>query len=387
LTLPSTLDENQNLTVIADHDGIPFVVGSSANRSSEAVVSWLPSDEPEGNLGARGLGRTVKLYVMKKIGLGGPGLGLHVARFVPTEQLDSDPAKPDERCVNTPGGEVRFGPIGSARLHQAQRALLLVHGFQSDTVSMLDQMPYLHNSAYDVVLTFDYESYNTGIGENAKLLADALKSAGLKAGDHLQVDVVAHSMGALITRGMIELEGGHELVDRCLMFGPPNQGTELAKGMKLAMWGSTLLVGGMLTAPWIARTLANLLKGVVNDGNSLLDLCPESEFLRKLNAHDDRPLVPYQIIAGAHAIADSAADSSLVQKTVRVFWQGYSGALRFLFEDKHDMVVNVRSMATVRLGGDFEGRVSTAMVSADHFSYLSTANVTNLLGLPKQQDI
>ncbi|MFK8113178.1 MAG: alpha/beta fold hydrolase [Rubripirellula sp.] len=373
LTLPTHLVADESLTVIADHGGQPFVVGASENESGDAIVSWLPSLDAaaeSSDSGSRGIGRSVKMYVMKKMGLGGPGLGLNVARFVPHDKLDSDPARLDERCVATPTGEVRYAPIGFANLDQARKALLLVHGFQSDSVWMMDQLRQLSGGRYDSVLTFDYETYNTGIGENAKLLADALKSAGLKADDALQVDVVSHSMGALVARGMIEMEGGHELVDRCLMLGPPNQGTELAKGMKLAMWASTLLVGGTLTAPWLARTLASALKGVVKDGNALRDLCPESEFLQKLNANDGRPIVPYDIVAGEQRISPDA-NAGYLGKAATVFWRGYAEALKFMFEDKHDMVVNVRSMATVRLGGDFDGRVTTNLVTADHFNYLA----------------
>lgn len=371
LSLPSQLRDGESLTVIADNGGTPFVVGSSQLTSTEAIVNWLPNDASDNDDQAtRSLGRKIKLYVMKKLGLNAPGVGLQVARFVTNDDRDANPARLDERCLETPNGEVRYGPIGAAKLSELKKVLLLVHGFQSDSVWMLDQINQLGTRNYDAILTFDYESYNTSLTESAKTLADALKSAGLKVDDQLEVNVIAHSVGSLVVRAMVELEGGHELVNRCLMMGPPNQGTELAKGMRLAMWGSTLLVGGTLTAPWIARTLANMLKGVVHDGNALLDLYPESELLQKLNANDGRPLVPYHVIAGAHPIAEA---NSLLEKTARVFWSGYSGALDFLFEDRHDMLVNVRSMATVRLGGDLDGKVQSDLVSSDHFSYLAAA--------------
>lgn len=83
-----------------------------------------------------------------------------------------------------------------------------------------------------------------------------------------------------------------------------------------------------------------------------------------------RRSVPYHILAGAH-LTTAQADSSTLEKIARVFWQGYSGALSFLMEDKHDLVVGMRSMATVRNGGDFGGRIDTDIVSCDHFNYLS----------------
>ncbi|MGI9472625.1 MAG: hypothetical protein ACR2NZ_13880 [Rubripirellula sp.] len=202
--------------------------------------------------------------------------------------------------------------------------------------------------------------------------AVSVQRTGCNAKDGLEVDVIADSMGAIVARAMVELEGGDQLVDRCLLTGPPNQGTVLAEGVRMAMWASTLIVGGTLLAPLPARLLSGLLNRSAKDAVGPNDLRPKSEILQKLNAGNDRPLVPYHMLAGAFQLPTDA-DNNLLQKVAGVFWKGYAGALSWLTDDRHDLVIGMRSMATVRGGGDFNGKVTTQVVRCNHFNYLTAS--------------
>ena len=88
---------------------------------------------------------------------------------------------------------------------QASTVLLYVHGIIGDTVGMArsavlsGSAPALRGS-YDVILTFDYENVNTPIEENADLLRQRLAGVGLDGYHDKQLDIVAHSMGGLVSR-------------------------------------------------------------------------------------------------------------------------------------------------------------------------------------------
>ena len=78
---------------------------------------------------------------------------------------------------------------------------------------------------YDLVLTFDYENLQDPIAETARALKERLAAVGLGADHGKSVDVVAHSMGGLVSRWFIEREGGNRAIQRLIMLGTPNGGS------------------------------------------------------------------------------------------------------------------------------------------------------------------
>jgi len=63
---------------------------------------------------------------------------------------------------------------------------------------------------YDLTLCFDYQNLNTPIQDTAKMFKEKLEQAGLSEGHGKQLHIVAHSMGGLVSRWMIEQEGGYK---------------------------------------------------------------------------------------------------------------------------------------------------------------------------------
>lgn len=105
--------------------------------------------------------------------------------------------------------------------------LLVIHGIIGDTnVQAMELMPYVKNGTYDTILTFDYENLNEGIANIAKELNLQLEGLELGKNDGKKLDIVAHSMGGLVSRWMIEnIRKGDNMVDRLFMFGTPNGGS------------------------------------------------------------------------------------------------------------------------------------------------------------------
>ncbi|MEO0775383.1 MAG: caspase family protein [Bacteroidota bacterium] len=125
-------------------------------------------------------------------------------------------------------GKVRLSDRAiKSKVANASKILLLIHGIIGNTKSMARNLRFLLDQKhYDLILTFDYENLNEELEKTAQEFSKALKGVGLNARDGKTLDIVAHSMGGLVSRQMIErVRKGDRLVDRLLMFGTPNGGS------------------------------------------------------------------------------------------------------------------------------------------------------------------
>jgi len=374
LMLPGNDHDAQGILAVAFDGSLFYPVGGASKGEEAVTVRWLPLPLPDLEMPlrtTRGLGRTVKLYLFKVLGLPTPSLGLHRAQFIPEEQRTESPVAPGERAHPVAGGEVRSRPVTPGECRAGQRVALLVHGFQSDSYWMPADFSRLFQqsgASYDHVLTFDYESFNTRVRDSARTLAEALQAAGFGPEDGVHLDVFAHSMGGLVARYLVEVFGGDAFADRCFLVGVPNQGTVLAAAKRLVPWLGTLLLNTPLpTTPVLLASWA--LKRVSDDAVGVEDLRPGSESIRALNAITGAARVPYYCLAGSYCVSDNA--KGLWQRLWNRFRQGLSASLEFLFDDENDLVVSVTSVQTVR-----EGRYPTellvrAVVPCSHVAYFS----------------
>ncbi len=125
-------------------------------------------------------------------------------------------------------GRVKLTDRGiKTKVAGASKILVLIHGIIGSTKPMAKNLRFLLDEKhYDLILTFDYENLNEPLEKTAKEFSKALKAVGLNARDQKQLDIVAHSMGGLVSRQMIEqVRNGDRLVDRLIMFGTPNGGS------------------------------------------------------------------------------------------------------------------------------------------------------------------
>jgi hypothetical protein len=358
------------------YDGSFFYpVGRSGGDQSTVHVEWLPptDDEPPVR-STRSVGRTVKLYLFKLLQREDPTLGLHRVHFVPAAEIEGRPLQAGEHARPVPTGELRYAPVTASDFAAGERVALVVHGFTAITTPLADwvinHLPRL-GVHYDQVLAFDYESFNTPISENGRQLADALRTAGFGSQDGRTLDVIAHSMGTLVTRTLVEIWGGDQFVDRCFLAGPPNQGTRLADVKKLIPWLSTLALNGSWGSLPPAVVAGWVLDRVTNDAVGPEDLRPSSQLLRELNASNKPVRVPYFILAGRNdtpATVNAGAWTRLKQKVM----QGVDMALDQLFGGQNDMVIDVASMLGVRDGQFPAQLLKTLEVSCNHFGYFAT---------------
>lgn len=366
--------ESGHGTVALAYDGtFHYPVGRS-DAGSAIDLTWLPDPEDIPLRSTRDLRRTIKLYLYQLVGRSDPFLGLHHARFVPRDHLDTTPAQPEERALSLGSGEVRYRDVGTGDFQAGQRVALCVHGFNSDTRGIVSQLSTVlgESSPYDHLLSWDYESFATHVADNGADLGDALRRAGLDA-DEVRLDIYAHSMGTLVTRCLMEKLGGADFVDKVLLAGPPNEGTKLAEMKRYLTWLLTVAINQ--AAPIAPTLLAGWIVGKVSDDAvGAADLHPASAILEELNRGDGALHRRYHVLAGDYSETDEK----------RAAWKRMASKLSdraadLYFKDDNDLVIDVASM---RGSGRFRpDPVRVATVACDHFGYFSNPeSVERMLG-------
>ena len=188
---------------------------------------------------------------------------------------------------------------------KANKIILFVHGLIGNTSDQPKTVQYaMQNNSimaganpYDLILTFDYETLNTKIDTTALDLEKALQNIGITEGSGKRFDIAAHSMGGLVSRYFIEKLSGKKIVSKLMLFGTPNNGSELSDLRIMIANLLTVAVNGAIFLKPFIFPLSILGKGLNNLLVTIDQLNPKSDFIRDLNSQDDTG-IPYYIIAG-----------------------------------------------------------------------------------------
>ncbi len=283
-------------------------------------------------------------------------------------------------------GEVTYWPEPAdvrARVAAAERIVLYIHGIIGDTRGMaasaralgLDVAPLIDR--YDLILTHDYENINTTIEDNARLLKQRLIDVGLGPGHGKTLHVVAHSMGGLVARWMIEREGGDRMVQRLVLLGTPNAGSPWPKIQDLATTALALGLNGLTATFWPAKVLGTLVGAIEKIDVALDQMAPGSDVLKTLATSPD-PGIPYTIIAGNTSIIPAARESadgseSRMERLLKRLMPGNAlraaTALAF-FGAPNDIAVHVRSICAVP--EDRSPAPAIVQTPCDHITYFNS---------------
>lgn len=312
-----------------------------------------------GDAPTRDLKRTARLFFYK----------VYHKELPPDTGVRKPRLNPDNTPVYDDAGKPAYDKATPADLAGVKRAALLVHGFTSDTGWLVQKAwPRLSQlAAYDLVLTFDYETFNTGMGENGTILAQALAALGFGPDDGIHLDIFCHSMGTQVVRSMVELQGGHAYTDRVFLAGAPNAGTRLADAKKAIFWAGTILLNQAGIAP--PALLVNwFLKKVLDSAVSVEDLMPDSKLYQTLNGGTKALDVAYFVQIGNNSALDGKVDwNALFTKAglAKVFDKGLDALL-----GPNDLLVGVSSAKAVR-NGHWPG-LQVAELKGHHFEYFLT---------------
>ena len=329
-------------------------------------MTWLPpaGESSLEGVDTRNIVRTVRLYFYKMLSWEMGSLGLKVVRWVPNERVAAEPLVIGEQSRRFTLGEVRSRRANPGDILPAHKVLVLVHGGLSDADSMLAEIgPLVERSGqtYDRIVAFEYETVVTPLQDSATQLAQALASSGITLAGGGRVDLLAVGTGTLVARTAIKMLGAHERVSRCLLAGPPNTGTLLAKSQSIARWLGTLALAKCVLVPQLLP-LNMAFNKAVNDAAAIRDLQPQSDFLKALNAAKPPAQVPYTILAGVAALPPALA--GFLRRMA-------DASLSFLLDDEHDMVCSQTSMISLRNGQFPAEQLKVHVVPADHFTYWS----------------
>ncbi|MEM8907718.1 MAG: caspase family protein, partial [Bacteroidota bacterium] len=191
----------------------------------------------------------------------------------------------------------------------ARNIALCIHGILGDTAYIAQHLntPQLsHNlkDQFDLVLAYDYENLDTAIETTATNLKKELVDLGLFDREHnptAKLTIIAHSMGGLVARWLIESDlGGKEIVKALILAGTPNGGSAFAQLATYLSWGKTMLSWGLNLAkdyvPSI-QYLNHLLQRRQQLTRTLAQMKRTAPIIIALSQQND-PKVPYLLIAG-----------------------------------------------------------------------------------------
>jgi pimeloyl-ACP methyl ester carboxylesterase len=207
-------------------------------------------------------------------------------------------------------------------------------------------------------------------------LKDRLAAVGLGPDHGKSLDVIAHSMGGLVSRWFIEREEGNRVVRRLVMLGTPNGGSPWPGVQDWATMALAMGLNGLSKLMWPASVLAGLVQAVEAVDVTLDQMVPSSGFLNDLYASPD-PKVSYLVIAGnTSLIPVSAGDEECRSKLRRLLARlsldraKYELADPFFGGSENDIAVSLASMR--HLPGGRQPAYEVRPVACDHVSYFHT---------------
>jgi hypothetical protein len=357
-----------------DYDGgfyLPLGFVRVSERHAEIELERLPAPES-----VRGVAGAIRIYFQKVV-------STYLGAEYPYPLLAA--AEIDE------AGDVRYvvdADVVRTRIAHATRILLCTHGLLGDTRDMVASLYGSHGlaegetspiaSAYDLILTFDYDSVNTPIEETARALKERLQAAGLGVGHGKSLHLAAHCIGGLVGRWFIEREGGGQVVDRLVLLGTPNLGTPWAAVQKWAGFALGIGLNSFGITAWPVTVLGGLVQLLERVDVTLDQIEPGSRFLQSLNASEGNT-VPYAVIVGNAGLIASATeiDSNAGRSCITQLMERFDledsvrrGLGLVFFGQPNDLFVTGASGGT--LPEPRGAKLEVEEVACDHVTYFSS---------------
>jgi pimeloyl-ACP methyl ester carboxylesterase len=263
-----------------------------------------------------------------------------------------------------------------------KRLVLFVHGFQSNARHAEGLLQVLRSRGLPCGV-FDYPN-DQPIAKSARILARDLARL---ADDHprVRVTLLAHSMGGLVSRAVIEdpgLDPGN--VTRLVMVATPNYGSQLARfAFALEVWE--------FVRNGDERDTVERFYGSIEDGLSeaSVDLRPDSVFLRELNGRSRNPDVRYTLILGTGAPL-SEADVERLRTSFRLAgdrsrWVRFFGPrVNEWLADLDDVIAGRGDGVVAVKRGRLPGVADTVVLDFDHTGLMK---VTHTAPLPPLHEV
>jgi pimeloyl-ACP methyl ester carboxylesterase len=376
LLVDTQLAENEHLLPFA-YDGQFFLPLGRASQVADGKTKITLERLPNPTVSSRSINGSIRIFFERIVSqkLGSP-FEYPILAIAEVDEKDKVTYEKDKEIIK-------------ARVAQANKIVLYVHGIVGDTASMVPSVNHAFvevdgnqrsiKELYDVVLAFDYENIKTTIEENAKFLGERLQEIGLGANHGKQLHIVAHSMGGLVSRWFIEREGGNQIVQHLVMLGTPNAGSPWAAIQDWVFTALGIGLNQLSTIVWPTKIVAELLKVLENNDNSLEQMQPDSPILKELAENPD-PGVPYTIIAGDRSVMAAAnatlqgdnQTNPLKQLMDRMFGTSVNKVVDMaFFSQPNDIAVTVTSIKSVNSKRSPQPRILPPDAACDHLTYFT----------------
>lgn len=377
IELPVKLKKGEQIIPLAlDADGLVYPIGfakagRNANKQSitKVRIERLPDATPpaQGESVERGILNTIKI-VFQKVIFETTGMFKYEYPYLAVVTRNNKGElnyEHDKKCV-------------AEAVARSQRPIVITHGFTGETRDFFrpdrkrPQTPLYdllrNNNRYDLVLAFDYDSFSTPIADTAAALQNRLTEVGFCS--NKKISIMAHSLGGLVSRYMVENLGGNTIVQHLITVGTPHHGTMWVKIAEWAAMGLSLalskltIVGWPLTILTFLNDKMHLVKGLDKVSDDLRD---ESAFVKQLNSNAPATDVRYSVIAGDTSLPQ-AHKGKVAQLLNKLKLPDQGALIAKLFGEKHDLVAAMSSMC--HTGNTIPNSITPA--ACDHISYFSS---------------
>lgn len=267
-----------------------------------------------------------------------------------------------------------------SQIRPEQKLLLVVHGIFGDTKAIIEGLKEETQFCehFPLVLSFDYENLNTSIPQTALMLKDCLEAAGVARGHVPKLTLVAHSMGGLVSRWLIEQEGGHELVDTLIMAGTPNGGSEWGKAAGSILDGAKFLLMHALnvTGPvkYAITGIGFLINHFYDPQANLKGMGIDGELIKDLGKSEKPGSLKYHLVGSdTELYREYAGNDAFLVKVKNAFMDKFffPGLNQALFHKQlNDMAVTLESMKAIQ---GFDAAKDMQTLPGDHISYFCEA--------------
>jgi len=214
-------------------------------------------------------------------------------------RLINDKVHIDERFlgikeVSVVSGEVKYNEPKD--ITSSSRILLFVHGLIGDPsgweeyIKKIYQEPNMLN--YTNIWTYGYHSKQSIRIRGAELMS---LLNDYRKGANPTIHIVAHSMGGLVSRSMIEISGGKGIVDKLITLGSPHLGSPAEKFRSILSFLVDVANGFRYLFGNESNSTDHYVSFYINT-LSAKDLNPESQFIMEMKKLD-KPPIPYYTIA------------------------------------------------------------------------------------------
>jgi pimeloyl-ACP methyl ester carboxylesterase len=352
------ISNGQNLMAVTidAETGLLIPVGT-CKRKNDALTTISISEIPASDTQTRSLGRALKFALMKFRG----------------QSLDNIFML--RRVVYKTDGTIEQTEQGVAdAVQKSKKVLLVIHGIIGNTSEQAAAMRFaVEQKGYDLVLSFDYENLNTRIEDIAAHLDKRLTAAGFHAKANKELHIVAHSMGGLVSRYAIENLQAHTYVDRLIMCGTPNGGSNFGK-LPGAISGLNWLLGlGLNFAPKVVADIVGKLNIVSSKVLITLgQMDPNGVFIKQLAANKRPPNTLYVTLAG-NIKEYKGTDAGLMARLFEKI-ELSAGKLAY-WNEPNDIAVSVAAISQIPPAtGDF-----SQQLPCHHLNYFNNGDSVSAL--------